>query len=56
MTSPTCPLHGVIIRNMDSVLRAASPDLGEMTNELVGEPPWSPDLMSDAAKKQLGWK
>ena len=56
MTSPTCPLHGVIIRNMDSVLRAAFTLLREMTIELVWEPPWSPDLMSDKAKEQLGWK
>ena len=55
MTSPACPLHGVITRNMDQVLREQYPELGEMTIELVWDPPWSPDLMSDAAKKQLGW-
>jgi len=56
MTSPACPLHGVITRNMDKVLRQTFPDLGEMTIDLVWEPPWSPDLMSLAAKQQLGWK
>ena len=55
MTSPTCPLHTVITNNMDKVLRKAFPDLGEMTIELVWDPPWSPDLMSEAAKQQLGW-
>ncbi len=55
MTSPACPLHGVITRNMDKVLRAAFPDLGSMTIELVWEPPWNPGMMSEAAKKQLGW-
>jgi len=55
MTSPTCPLSGVITRNMDQVLRKTFPDLGEMTIELVWDPPWSPELMSDTAKKQLGW-
>ena len=55
MTSPACPLHGVITRNMDQVLRRTFPDLGPMTIELVWEPPWSPEMMSDAAKKQLGW-
>jgi metal-sulfur cluster biosynthetic enzyme len=55
MTSPACPLHGVITRNMDKVLRQQYPDLGEMTIELVWEPPWSPERLSDAAKKQLGW-
>jgi metal-sulfur cluster biosynthetic enzyme len=56
MTSPTCPLHGVITRNMDKVLRKGFPELGRMDIELVWEPPWSPDLMSAAARQQLGWK
>jgi metal-sulfur cluster biosynthetic enzyme len=55
MTSPACPLHGVITREMDKVLRETFPDLGPMTIELVWEPPWSPELMSSAAKQQLGW-
>ena len=55
MTSPTCPLSGIITRNMDQVLRKTFPDLGEMTIELVWDPAWSPELMSDTAKKQLGW-
>jgi metal-sulfur cluster biosynthetic enzyme len=56
MTSPACPLHGVITRNMDKALRQAFPDLGEMTIELVWDPPWSPTMMSVEAKQQLGWK
>ena len=55
MTSPACPLHGVITRDIDKVLRQTFPDLGPMTIELVWEPPWSPEMMSDTAKKQLGW-
>jgi metal-sulfur cluster biosynthetic enzyme len=55
MTSPACPLHGVITRNMDQILRQTFPDLGPMTIKLVWEPPWSPERMSDAAKQQLGW-
>ena len=55
MTSPACPLHGVITRDMDQVIRKSFPDLGEMTIELVWEPAWSPEMMSDTAKKQLGW-
>ena len=55
MTSPACPLHGVITRDMDQVIRKSFPDLGEMTIELVWEPAWSPEMMSDAARVQLGW-
>lgn len=56
MTSPACPLHGVITRNMDKVLRKALPELGKMTIEVIWDPPWSPELMSAAARQQLGWK
>ena len=55
MTSPTCPLSGVITRNMDKILRKIFPELEEMTIELTWNPPWSPELMSEAAKQQLGW-
>lgn len=55
MTSPACPLHGVITSNMDKILRQSFPGMGPMKIELVWEPPWSPEMMSDVAKKQLGW-
>ncbi len=55
MTSPACPLHAVITRDIESVLRKAFPELGKMTIELVWDPPWTPDRMSPIAKRQLGW-
>ncbi|MBN1668981.1 MAG: metal-sulfur cluster assembly factor [Anaerolineales bacterium] len=55
MTSPACPLHGVITRDIDRVLRQTFPDLGAMTIELVWEPPWSPERLSPTARKMLGW-
>jgi metal-sulfur cluster biosynthetic enzyme len=55
MTSPACPLHGVITRDIDNALRGKYPDLGPMTIELVWDPPWSPNMMSESAKKELGW-
>lgn len=56
MTTPACPLHGVITHDMDKALRQAFPNLGPMTIELVWDPPWSPERMSPAAKRQLGWR
>lgn len=55
MTSPACPLHGVITRDIDATLRGEFPGLGPMTIELVWDPPWSPEMMSDSAKQELGW-
>lgn len=55
MTTPACPLHEVIIQNMRDVLAMAFPNLGRVDVQLVWEPLWTPDMMSEAAKKQLGW-
>ena len=55
MTSPACPLGEVITRNMDQVLRENYPEIQKRTIELVWEPGWGPEMMSEAAKKQLGW-
>ncbi|HBY06511.1 MAG TPA: hydroxylase [Chloroflexi bacterium] len=55
MTSPACPLHNLISRDMEKVLHQTFPDLGSLTIELVWEPLWSPEMMSETAKNQLGW-
>lgn len=55
MTSPACPLHGVITNSIDKVLRKAYPTIHRMTIEIVWDPPWSPAMMSEKAKKALGW-
>ena len=55
MTTPTCPLHEIIIQNMKSVLHQSFPNLDAVNVELVWEPLWTPDRMSVIAKKQLGW-
>lgn len=55
MTTPACPLHGVITREIERVLRKTFPDLGSLSIEIVWQPLWSPEMMSDTAKQQLGW-
>lgn len=55
MTSPTCPLHQVIITQMEQILRQNFPDAKNIDSQLVWYPPWSPDMMSDEAKSRLGW-
>ncbi len=55
MTSPTCPLHQVIIAQMEQVLRQKFPEAKTVDIQLVWEPPWSPMMMSDEAKARLGW-
>lgn len=54
LTTPGCPLHesmGGAVRNVVQTL-----DLTKEPNvRLVWDPPWSPERMSQEAKKQLGW-
>ena len=54
LTAPNCPVSGQI---MADVRRAASthPDVKEVEIELVWDPPWNRDMMSEEAKLMLGY-
>ena len=56
MTTQTCPLHAYLAEAVESVLRQSFPDLEAVGVEMVWDPPWNPAMMSEAAKRQLGWK
>jgi FeS assembly SUF system protein len=53
LTSPACPVAGSLPGEVESKIRAI-PGVAEVKVELVWEPPWTPDRMSEAAKLQLG--
>src|SRR5215475_3268192 len=53
MTSPACPAGPQLIGQSKQVL-GALPNAGEVEVKLVMTPPWSPDLMTEAARDQLG--
>jgi len=55
MTSPGCPLTGVLESEANDALHGAFPDLVSITLDIVWGPLWSPMMMSPAAKRQLGW-
>ncbi len=54
MTTPACPLGEEIVRDAEERLRAVE-GLGVVEVELVHEPPWGPERMSQAAREALGW-
>lgn len=56
MTSPTCPLGDVIARDVETAVRRHNPGLTNVEVEIVDEPVWSPERMSDNARAALGWK
>ena len=54
MTTPACPLGEHIVRDAEALVRTLR-GVDEVHVELVWDPPWSPERMSDEAKRRLGW-
>jgi len=54
MTTPACPVGALLADQVRDALRAL-PEVREVEVELVWEPLWSPERMSEAARRQLGW-
>jgi len=54
MTAPGCGMGNVLKADVESKL-ARLPDVKQVNVEIVFDPPWSPALMSEAAKLQLGF-
>jgi metal-sulfur cluster biosynthetic enzyme len=53
LTSLGCPLGPVIVQEVQGALRDL-PGVGDVDVKLVWSPPWSPELMSEEAKDELG--
>jgi metal-sulfur cluster biosynthetic enzyme len=54
MTTPACPLGEMMSEEIKLVLRSRFPEVAEVRVEIVWDPPWSPDLMSEESRRQLG--
>jgi metal-sulfur cluster biosynthetic enzyme len=54
MTSPACPLKEYLRQLIIEAVEPVLPAGGAVDVEFVDDPPWSADLMSDAAREQLG--
>ena len=54
MTTPGCPLHESISNGAEEAVRQL-PGVENVKVDLVWEPAWTPDRMTDWARKQLGW-
>ena len=55
MTTPACPLGESLIEKSKVAIQRHVPGIRSVSVDLVWEPPWRPSMMSDAARKQLGW-
>jgi metal-sulfur cluster biosynthetic enzyme len=56
MTSAACPLGDYLTDAVRDTLRARFPELTQIEVELVWDPPWTPERMSEEARNFFGWK
>lgn len=54
MTTPACPLRDYLQDLVESEVLLRVPGAKRVVVDIVTEPPWSEDLMSDAARAKLG--
>ncbi len=54
LTAPNCPIIDQILDNIKEAIEQI-PDTNKVVINLVFDPPWSMDMMSDEAKLQLGY-
>jgi len=53
MTSPGCPAHASISEQVKERVHSL-PGVSEVKVDIVWTPPWTPERLSPAARKQLG--
>jgi metal-sulfur cluster biosynthetic enzyme len=53
LTSPACPAGPHILTQVDNALRSLE-GVEDVDIQVVWTPPWTPDMLSEEAKDQLG--
>ena len=53
LTTPACPLAQTLVNDAKRALSEIE-GVGEVVVNLVYDPPWTPDMMSDELKKRFG--
>jgi metal-sulfur cluster biosynthetic enzyme len=54
-TSAACPMTELLADAIEAALQPLLCDARTLDIELVFDPPWTPERMSEAARQQLGW-
>jgi len=54
LTTPGCPLAGMLAGSVEQALRDAFPE-ADVEVGIVWDPPWSPEMISEEARSQLGF-
>lgn len=53
MTTAAWPLRDYLRDLVESAVMARCADAPTVTVDIVSDPPWSPDMMTEAARRQL---
>ncbi len=53
LTSPACPAAGILPGQVESATRSVS-GVRDVSLDLTFDPPWNPEMMSEAARLELG--
>ena len=54
LTAPGCPVAGILAEEIKAALEKV-PNITKASVEMVWEPPWTPERMSEFAKRQFGY-
>ena len=54
MTTPACPLGEMMTEEIKLALSTRFPPLPDVRVKMVWDPPWTPELMSEETRQQLG--
>ena len=54
LTSPACPVAGTLPPEVEDKVKSV-PGVSKARVDVVWDPPWNPEMMSDGAKLELGF-
>ncbi len=55
LTTPGCPLHDSLTEAVDEAVRVFVPTVKAVEVDLVWDPRWTPNMITPAGRRELGW-
>ena len=55
MTSAACPMADMIANDAVVAIHAACPDGTDVKVDVVFDPPWTPERMTEEVRRRFGW-
>ncbi len=55
MTTPACPMSDSIANDAMVAIHAVCPEGTDVKVDVVYDPPWTPERMSEEVKQRFGW-